>query len=466
MSNPEHSTDGQHVHSEARKLFDNDAARVPALSVDRRAVLAGGRRRQAGRRRTLVLGAAAAAVVVGLTGWAVSSSLGGSVSTAPAGASSAGPPTEAATQPLSGAGWRLLGEGRDEGEAGTTAVATTDDQLEQVWREAGLSGDLPRVDWDTEVVISFGAIWSSGREIRLTELVVQDDTVYPLTPTLEPDLGGDDDARPHSFVLAVERSALPTQVPFFVQLGEEPVGNGWPQERTVVEVDLSAAGSTATDEELHDDPDLTPEIPTTVEDGGSIPVGEEVIFWFTPGECGWERLGTFDGQEWRLAADSAPPADLPPVEGDAWLTRLDEGQILYSIPETELIYVPAEDGWTCAELPHALVMTQMPYWWGSEVLHPGSLVIDDAGCLALHSNVDDRVNGLLLPPGTIVDNVDSTARVTLPTGLALDVGDRVTGSGHYRPADIAYLLPADSPCPTYPAYTGPGQAEEPGQFER
>lgn len=349
MSSPERSTDRQHLDNEARTLFDDDAARVPALSVDRRAVLGGGRRRRADRRRTLVLGAAAAAVVVGLAGCAVSSSLGGSVPTSPPATSSAGPPTDDSTQPLSGAGWRLLGEGRDAGEAGRSAVATTDDQLEQVWREAGFSGGLPRVDWDTEVVVWFGAIWSSGRKIRLTELVVQDDTVYPLTPTLEPDLGGPDDARAHSFVLAVERSVLPKQVPFFVQLGEEPLGYGWPQERTVVEVDVGAPGSTATDEQMHDDPDLTPKIPSTVEDGGSIPVGEQVIYWFTPGECGWERLGTFDQQEWRLAQDSAPPANLPPVEGDAWLTRLDEGQILYSIPETDLIYVPAEDGWTCED---------------------------------------------------------------------------------------------------------------------
>lgn len=117
------------------------------------------------------------------------------------------------------------------------------------------------------------------------------------------------------------------------------------------------------------------------------------------------------------------------------------------------------------ELPHVLVMTQTPDSWGSEVLHPGSLVIDDAGCLALHSNVDDRVNGLLFPPGTTVQMIDSTARVTLPTGQAMDVGDRVTGSGHYRSADIANLLPTDSPCPTYPAYTGPGQVEGSGTSE-
>lgn len=280
---------------------------------------------------------------------AANPSLGGGPTTSPSAASSPGSPTADIEQPQFGEGWRLLGEGRDVGEAGRTAVATTDDQLERLWREAGLSGGVPEVDWDSEIAVWFGAIWSTGREIRLTDLVVEDDTVYPLTPALEPDQTWADDARPHSFVVAVARSVLPDQVPLNVQLNAEPLGYGWPHERTVVEVNLAVPGSTATDEQLHDDPGLTPEIPTTVEDGGSIPLGQKVLYWFTPGECGWERLGTFDGQEWRLAEDSSPPDNLPPVEGDAWLTRLDEERILYSIPETELIYVPAENGWTCED---------------------------------------------------------------------------------------------------------------------
>lgn len=319
-----------------REMFGADAGNVPVLSVDRDAVIRGGRQRR-GRRRALVVGAAAASVAVTVVGWSVLSGLGEDSPVAPADR------TDQATE----VGWRLLGEGRDQGDSGRTEVATNDEQLERVWREAGFTDPAPVVDWDSEIVIWFGAIWSSGREIHLTDVAVEGSAVYPLTPTLEPDFGGADDAIAHAFVVAVDRSVLPTVVPFTVQLGPEPVGYGWPEERTVVEVDLRPAGATATDEQLHDDPDLTPPTYRHVEDGDSIEVGEEVIFWVTPGECGWELLGTFDGVDWRLSDETVPPQDLPPIEGDAMLTRLAEDQIQYSIPETDLIYVPAEDGWTC-----------------------------------------------------------------------------------------------------------------------
>lgn len=324
-----------------RELFKADSANVPGLAVDRDAVLRGGRQRR-GRRQALGIGAVAASIAVAVLGWSVVSDLGQDSPAAPADSSD-----HDATQQMSGAGWRLLGDLRDGGEPGRTEVATTDAQLDRVWGEAGHSGPAPEVDWDSEIVIWFGAIWSSGREIRLTEIVVDGDVLYPTTPTLKPDLGGPADARPHALVLAIDRSILPSVVPFNVQLNAETSGYGWPQERTVVEVDLREARATATDEQLHDDADLTPVVPRKVESGDTIAVGEEVIFWFTPGECGWEMLGTFDGLDWRLSEETAPPQDLPPIEGDANLTRPAEDQIMFSIPETELIYVPAEDDWSC-----------------------------------------------------------------------------------------------------------------------
>lgn len=320
-----------------RELFRSDSDNVPVLAVDRDAVIRGGRQRRA-RRRATGIGIAAAAIAAVLLGWPAISGLVQDPRTAPAGTTD---------HQISEAEWRVLGDSRDGGEAGRTDVATTDEQLDRLWLEAGFSGPTPEVDWNSEIVVWFGAVWSSGREIHLTDVVVDGDALYPLTPTVDPDLGGPGDARPHAFVLAIDRSALPSTVPLYVQLNAEPSGYGWPEERTVVTVDLSEPGATASDEQLHDDPDLTPVIPRTVDDGDSIPVGEEVIFWFTPGECGWELLGTFDGVDWRLSEETAPPEDLPPVEGDATLTRAAEGQIVFSIPETELTYVPAEDDWSC-----------------------------------------------------------------------------------------------------------------------
>lgn len=324
-----------------RELFASDADSVPELSVSREAVIRGGRRRR-GRRRAIITGVAAASLAGVVLAGSLLSGLGQSAQVIPA----SGTGGDGASQ--SEPGWRLLGELQGAGEAGRTDVATTDEQLDRLWSEAGLAGAPPEVDWESEVVIWFGAVWSSGAPIHLTDLIVDDDLLYPLTPTVERHSSGVADANPHAFVVALDRAALPSTVPFHVQLSEQTPSPGWPQERTVVDVDLREPGTTADDAELHDDPSLIPPVLRTVEEGDSIAVGEEVIFWFAPGECGWERLGTFDGIEWRLDDASDPPADLPPVEGDATLQREREDLIVYSIPETDLLYVPAEDDWTCS----------------------------------------------------------------------------------------------------------------------
>lgn len=324
-----------------REVFRADSDNVPVLAVNRDAVIRGGRQRRV-RRRAIVAGIAAASIAGVVLGSQVISELFQDPPSSPAATTDDG-----AEHQQSEVGWRLLGDASDEGEPGRTEVATTDEQLERLWRAAGFSGPAPEVDWNSEIVVWFGAIWSSGQEIQLTGVVVDGDVLYPLTPTSESPSGGPADARPHAFVVAIDRSTLPAAVPLYVQLGAEPAGGGWPAERTLVEVDLSEPGATASDEQLRDDPDLTPAIPRTVDDGDSIAVGEEVIFWFTPSECGWELLGTFDSVGWRLSEETAPPQDLPPVEGDATLTREAEDQIVFSIPETDLIYVPAEDDWSC-----------------------------------------------------------------------------------------------------------------------
>jgi hypothetical protein len=57
------------------------------------------------------------------------------------------------------------------------------------------------------------------------------------------------DAKPHSFVVAVKRTLLPTG-PFVVQLNAANPPLSASKERTVVDVDLSAAGSTASAAQL------------------------------------------------------------------------------------------------------------------------------------------------------------------------------------------------------------------------
>ena len=43
-----------------------------------------------------------------------------------------------------------------------TGMATTDGQLAALWRDSGLGGGAPAVDWRTEIAVWFGAVDSSG----------------------------------------------------------------------------------------------------------------------------------------------------------------------------------------------------------------------------------------------------------------------------------------------------------------
>jgi hypothetical protein len=152
-----------------------------------------------------------------------------------------------APQPESGEGWRLLGTDRT-GDSYRTGVATTDEQYAALWTQAGLGGEPPAVDFDDEVVIWFGAVYGSGCEIRMDDVVfdqerriVHGDFVIPGVHQ-----GCNDDANPEAYVVAVERSALPA-APFDVQLDADDPPAGAPEERTTVDVDLHSPGATIPD---------------------------------------------------------------------------------------------------------------------------------------------------------------------------------------------------------------------------
>ena len=106
-------------------------------------------------------------------------------------------------QPDGGDGWRLLGLERT-GSPYRTGVATGPDQYARLWAEAGLRDARPEVDFDDAVVVWFGAVYGSGCEIRLEDVVVDGDRrlvhgrfVVPGSPTVCPD-----DANPEAYVVA------------------------------------------------------------------------------------------------------------------------------------------------------------------------------------------------------------------------------------------------------------------------
>lgn len=160
---------------------------------------------------------------------------------------SAAPSASLAEQRTDGHGWRLLGHEQEVGAAYRTGVATTPEQYARLWQESGLPGPAPEPDWEREIVLWFGAVWGAFCPVTLVDVVTDGNLVHGDFRTSGTECG--DDARPHSFVVAVQRTVLPTG-PFTLQLTAQDPPEGAPQERTVIDADLSAPGATAADTQL------------------------------------------------------------------------------------------------------------------------------------------------------------------------------------------------------------------------
>jgi hypothetical protein len=123
-------------------------------------------------------------------------------------------------QPTSGVGWRLLADQTQRGEAYSVNVAVTTEEYESLWASLALDGDRPAVDFATEIVIQFGAVYSgSCPEIRLDGVNFDHDRSLVTAAVVQ--LGGNRsctaDANSRAYVVAVETSRLPA-LPFVVSL--------------------------------------------------------------------------------------------------------------------------------------------------------------------------------------------------------------------------------------------------------
>lgn len=246
-------------------------------------------------------------------------------------------------QPSEGDGWRLLGHEQGAGEAYRTGVATTDGQLTALWAESGLEGDAPDVDWQTEIVVWFGAVYGSSCPVRLDGVLTQGPTLHGdiVVPGSGPFSACTEDANPHAFVVAIERAALPGG-PFVVQLDADDPPPGAPQERTVVDVDLSAPGATASDEQLHLDPDAGPQPAPVIEDGhAQLPEPGARYVWRPRPDCPGVVIGPFDGALWRLADGEADWAE---EEGqEVTFHPVDGRTLVVSSPGMDYLFARAPD---------------------------------------------------------------------------------------------------------------------------
>ena len=155
-------------------------------------------------------------------------------------------------QPLSGDGWRLLADQDRTGAIYRTDIAYDASSYASLWREAGIEGAMPAVDFNAEVAIWFGAVHgSSCPRLRLDDVVVDGDRPLIHGTITELDYGMcTADALPHAYVVALERAKLP-HGPFAIQLGADDPPPGATEELTIVDADLSAPSSTAEANQVH-----------------------------------------------------------------------------------------------------------------------------------------------------------------------------------------------------------------------
>lgn len=131
-----------------------------------------------------------------------------------------------ASPPPEGDGWRLLGRA-PAGEPYSVDVATVSEEFPALWSDAGIEEPLPSVDFAREVVVRYThAVSGTCPEIELEGVgfdaearIVYSVVVLPSSPLFEGQTCTSD-ARPHSFVVALDRDRLPSgEVNFRLERG-------------------------------------------------------------------------------------------------------------------------------------------------------------------------------------------------------------------------------------------------------
>ena len=235
----------------------------------------------------------------------------------PADAPAEGPPRH------QGDGWRLLADQQGAGQPFRTGIASDQTTYQQLWTDIGLAGEPPAVDFESEVVVWFGAVYgSSCPSIRLDDVVVDHPRalVHAEIVLVDPPAACTGDANPHAYLVALQRARLPSGR-FAIQLTANDPPGGFPEERTVVEADLSRPGAVAGPDQVHPDP-ATPK-PFVLEYGSIIePYIEYPYRLFV--HCGIEWLGRFNDLAWQTDV----PADTLDFVPPEWRALVDRDQMI------------------------------------------------------------------------------------------------------------------------------------------
>ncbi|HEU4321442.1 MAG TPA: hypothetical protein VFS66_15335 [Acidimicrobiia bacterium] len=215
-------------------------------------------------------------------------------------------------QPEGGDGWRLLVDEDEVGLTYRTGIAWDHDSLNDLIATIPeLDIEPPDVEFETEVVIWFGAVHgSSCPNLRLDDVVVNGSLVYADIVETSNQMACTSDAIPHTYLVAVDRDRLP-EAPFHIQLDSNDPPAGVPEERTVVEADLRQRGSIAEPGEVGFDANLPG--PKVEQSGAIIETGFPWSYEIDLA-CGMEWLGEVNSYRW-VASTELPQAWLDATKG-------------------------------------------------------------------------------------------------------------------------------------------------------
>jgi hypothetical protein len=215
-------------------------------------------------------------------------------------------------QPETGEGWRLIYEQKHAGFPYMTGLAWDPDSFHTLLEDIeGIDEIDADVQFENQVVIWFGAVFgSSCPNIRMDDVIVDGDTIYPLIVDTDNSFACTSDANPHTYLVGLDRSRLP-EPPFYVQI--------YPDldfDRLRVDADLRVRGSTADPGEVGPDPN--PPGPEPERSGAIIEIGYPWQYEIDLA-CGWEWLGEINSYQW-VAATSIPDSWTEATQGLSTVT--------------------------------------------------------------------------------------------------------------------------------------------------
>lgn len=224
----------------------------------------------------------------------------------------------------------VLVEGADVGDIYTTALAADSSAFTTMWQELGLIGQVPDVDFETQVVFYFGAVESSGCPLGAVAGLMYNtvnQSIYPDIPVVVPEgsTACNDDANRHAVLVAIERDDLPGGAFSLWISADDPPGCCVDGMTFIAAGELTAPAGASY---------------APLGANGELAISKTRIAYAVFTHCGVEWLGrSVNGQWWRaIDLESAGATGIDPVP-PAWGEANDSLDLVLTLVDADTLEV-------------------------------------------------------------------------------------------------------------------------------